>query len=205
MNFTSLVQAIQLTHTSFRQQAIKAVNQSLTVRNWLIGFYIVEFEQKGEDRAVYGSNLLEELSKKINIPGLASRSLLLFRSFYLVYPQIAEVAYQQFKIINIKEIPIWQTLSAKLQKELQISQTSAKLQTTNNQSTNTAQSMNKFTGYLAIDAAKLLSKLSFSHLVELFPISDPLKRTYYEIECIKGNWSVRELRRQINSLYCRNG
>ena len=201
MNFTSLVQAIQLTHTSFRQQAIKAVNQSLTVRNWLIGFYIVEFEQKGEDRAVYGSNLLEELSKKINIPGLASRSLLLFRSFYLVYPQIAEVAYQQFKIINIKEIPIWQTLSAKLQKELQISQTSAKLQTTNNQSTNTAQSMNKFTGYLAIDAAKLLSKLSFSHLVELFPISDPLKRTYYEIECIKGNWSVRELRRQINSLY----
>src|SRR5690349_10459884 len=118
MNFTSLVQAIQLTHTSFRQQAIKAVNQSLTVRNWLIGFYIVEFEQKGEDRAVYGSNLLEELSKKINIPGLASRSLLLFRSFYLVYPQIAEVAYQQFKIINIKEIPIWQTLSAKLQKEL---------------------------------------------------------------------------------------
>jgi len=201
MNFTSLVQAIQLTHTSFRQQAIKAVNQSLTVRNWLIGFYIVEFEQKGEDRAVYGSNLLEELSKKINIPGLASRSLLLFRSFYLVYPQIAEVAYQQFKIINIKEIPIWQTLSAKLQKELQISQTSAKLQTTNNQSTNTAQSMNKFTGYLAIDAAKLLSKLSFSHLVELFPISDPLERTYYEIECIKGNWSVRELRRQINSLY----
>jgi len=189
MNFISLVQAIQLTHTSFRQQAIKAVNQSLTVRNWLIGFYIVEFEQKGEDRAVYGSNLLEELSKKINIPGLAPRSLRQFRSFYLVYPQIAQVAYQQLKTINIKGIPIWQTQSAKLQ-------------THDNHIINTEKlTKNESHQYQVIDVIKLTTKLSFSHLVELLSISDPLKRAYYEIECIKGNWSVRELRRQINSLY----
>jgi predicted nuclease of restriction endonuclease-like (RecB) superfamily len=32
-------------------------------------------------------------------------------------------------------------------------------------------------------------------------IQDPLKRTFYDLECIKGTWSVRELKRQINSLY----
>ena len=47
----------------------------------------------------------------------------------------------------------------------------------------------------------LINKLSFSHLVELLEIAEPLKRTFYEIECIKGTWSVRELRRQVNSLY----
>jgi len=52
-----------------------------------------------------------------------------------------------------------------------------------------------------IPSDKLISKLSFTHLIQLLPIADPLKRTFYELECIKGNWSVRELRRQINSLY----
>lgn len=43
--------------------------------------------------------------------------------------------------------------------------------------------------------------MSFTHLVQLFPINDPLKRTFYELECIKGNWKVDELRRQISTLY----
>jgi predicted nuclease of restriction endonuclease-like (RecB) superfamily len=38
-------------------------------------------------------------------------------------------------------------------------------------------------------------------LIELIKVSDPLKRTFYEIECIKGTWSVRELKRQMASLY----
>jgi predicted nuclease of restriction endonuclease-like (RecB) superfamily len=46
-----------------------------------------------------------------------------------------------------------------------------------------------------------INKLPFSHFVELFKVSDPQKRLFYEIECIKGTWSVRELKRQINSLY----
>lgn len=48
---------------------------------------------------------------------------------------------------------------------------------------------------------KLINRLSFSHFTLLFPIEDLLKRTFYEIECMKGNWKVDELRRQINSLY----
>jgi predicted nuclease of restriction endonuclease-like (RecB) superfamily len=47
----------------------------------------------------------------------------------------------------------------------------------------------------------LLSRLSFSHFDLLSAIEDPLKRAFYELECIKGNWSVRELKRQIGSLY----
>jgi predicted nuclease of restriction endonuclease-like (RecB) superfamily len=53
----------------------------------------------------------------------------------------------------------------------------------------------------AIPASNLLQKLSFSHFAELIAISDETKRTFYEIECIRGNWAVRELKRQINSLY----
>lgn len=48
---------------------------------------------------------------------------------------------------------------------------------------------------------RLMNNLSFTHLALLFPIENPLKRTFYEIECMKGNWSVQELKRQINSLY----
>ncbi len=47
----------------------------------------------------------------------------------------------------------------------------------------------------------LVSRLSFSHIAELLAIDQPLKRAFYEIECIRGNWSVRDLKRQIGSLY----
>ena len=42
--------------------------------------------------------------------------------------------------------------------------------------------------------------LSWSHYCELITIKDDLARSFYEIESIKNNWSVRELKRQINSL-----
>jgi predicted nuclease of restriction endonuclease-like (RecB) superfamily len=43
--------------------------------------------------------------------------------------------------------------------------------------------------------------LSFTHLAELITVEDPLKRAFYEIECIRGHWSVRALKRQIATLY----
>jgi predicted nuclease of restriction endonuclease-like (RecB) superfamily len=54
---------------------------------------------------------------------------------------------------------------------------------------------------ILVPAEKILSNLSYTHLELLFTLDDPLKRAFYEIECIKGTWSVRELKRQINSLY----
>ncbi len=47
----------------------------------------------------------------------------------------------------------------------------------------------------------IITKLSFTHLAELIAIEDNLKRVFYEIECMCGNWSVRELKHQIASLY----
>ena len=56
-HFENLVKEIEQIHNHFQQQAVKAVNISLTLRNWLIGYYIVEFEQNGADRANYGGKL----------------------------------------------------------------------------------------------------------------------------------------------------
>ena len=55
-------------------------------------------------------------------------------------------------------------------------------------------------------ADKLISQLSFSHIREILTIDDPLARFFYETECIKCCWSVKELRRQIaTNLYFRTG
>ena len=61
MNFESLVGRINLIQDALQAQAAHAVNLSLTARNWLVGYYIVEFEQHGEDRAKYGDKLDEKL------------------------------------------------------------------------------------------------------------------------------------------------
>jgi len=186
LNFESLVAEIEQTHSHFQQQAVKAVNVSLTIRNYLIGFYIVEFEQNGEDRAAYGSKLLDSLAAKLSIKGLVSAEISRCRQFYFCYPQILGALTQEFK--NLVPQHILGTLSqdSNMGVEPSIIVSSTPQSTKSN---------------LYVPGEKLLSKLSFSHLVELIKIQDHLKRTFYEIECIKGTWSVRELKRQINSLY----
>lgn len=89
--FNDLSESIIQTHQSAQYSAIKAVNQMVTLRNWLIGCYIVEYEQKGSDRAKYGDRLLKRLEERVNTKGL---NLTLFknsRRFYLLYPQIGEL------------------------------------------------------------------------------------------------------------------
>ena len=186
LNFEALVAEIEQTHQHFQQQAVKAVNMSLTIRNYLIGFYIVEFEQNGEDRAAYGSKLLDSLAAKLSIKGLVSAEISRCRQFYFCYPQILGALTQEFK--NLVPQHILGTLSQESNMGVEPSiMESSKLQSTKSN--------------LYVPGEKLLSKLSFSHLVELIKIQDHLKRTFYEIECIKGTWSVRALKRQINSLY----
>jgi hypothetical protein len=51
-DFEKLVDTIRLVHDALAAQANRAVNISLTLRNWLIGCYIAEYEQNGEDRAI---------------------------------------------------------------------------------------------------------------------------------------------------------
>lgn len=52
-----------------QQSTSKAINRYLTIRNWLIGFHIVEFEQNGEDRRRYGQGLVEEMAEALDAVG----------------------------------------------------------------------------------------------------------------------------------------
>ncbi|MGI4751922.1 MAG: PDDEXK nuclease domain-containing protein [Janthinobacterium lividum] len=179
MNFQILAETIQQMHLALFNESVKAVNRNLTLRNWLIGYYIVEYEQAGEDRATYGAKLLTSLTKRLSIKGISETSLKLCRQFYQVYPGIAELFKDNVStgLHSLISLPIRPTLTDEL----------------------TSGPDDAAAPVLA--AAKLVSRLSFSHLCELFPIKEPLKRAFYELECIKGSWSVKELKRQIGSLY----
>lgn len=174
-DFDALVRAIQHLDDHFSTNASRAVNVSLTLRNWLAGFYIQEYEQNGSDRAEYGEELLQCLAERLGQQGLRRvdvRELRRYRSFYQAYPQIRE------------------TVSPELRNQLKykaLRLADKKRETASPE--------------FALDGRTLVSKLSFSHLAELLLLEDPLQRGFYELECIRGNWSVRELRRQIASLY----
>ena len=78
MNFEALANQIDAIQHTLQAQAAHAVNLALTSRNWLIGYYIVEFEQNGEDKAAYGEQLLKKLESRLNTKGLTARR---FREF----------------------------------------------------------------------------------------------------------------------------
>lgn len=161
-NFNNLVTQIETTHQTLQTQVIKSISTTLTIRNWLIGYYIVEYEQSGEDRAKYGAKVIENLVRRLkHIRGMSKSNLKLFRQFYFKYPQISEVASKQFKLTNQKSLTV--------------------------------------SDQFKMPTTRLINSFSFSHFIELLKIDDPLKRFFYEVEGIKGNWSVRELKRQINS------
>ena len=92
-DFESLVTKIVQIHDRAQDFSTKAVNIGLTLRNWLIGHRIVEFEQNGKDRATYGERLLPKLAQSLVNAGLKrvdARELRRFRLLYTVYPQIRE-------------------------------------------------------------------------------------------------------------------
>ena len=185
-SFDELANSVLQTHQTAQSGAIRAVNQMATLRNWLIGCYIVEYEQKGSDRAKYGERLLKRLEERVNTKGLNETLFLAARRFYSFYPQIGELF----------ELRIRPTVSDKLMVPSSISATLSP------KSEKSATVSPKFT----TSASALVSKLSFSHIREIMLQDDPLARFFYETECIKGTWSVRELRRQISTnLYFRSG
>ena len=85
-SFDELAQSVLQTHQTAQSGAIRAVNQMATLRNWLIGCYIVEYEQRGSDRAKYGERLLKRLEERVNTKGLNLTFFKVSRNFYLYYP-----------------------------------------------------------------------------------------------------------------------
>jgi len=150
-----------------RKAAVRYVNTALTATYWLMGRRIVEFEQKGKERAEYGEATLrkisEDLTKKFG-KGFSFPQLKNIRQFYLTY---FEKSY---------------TLSSQLGQ-------SKKSQTPSSHSNNLI---------LKIPYDKF--PLSWSHYCLLMRLDEPFKREFYGGECIRGNWSVRQLDRQIQSM-----
>ena len=95
LSFNLLIESINQVHSSFQSQSVKAVNMGLTIRNWCIGFYILEFEQNGEDRAKYGTTLVANIAQSIQIKGLTAPELSRCRQFYRVYPEILGAKTQE--------------------------------------------------------------------------------------------------------------
>ena len=193
MNFESLVNHISAIQNTLQAQAAHSVNLALTSRNWLMGCYIVEFEQHGENRATYGEQLLKNLEKRLNTKGLNERRFREFRRLYLIYPQLKEevLGYVmsnpeiRWSLTTEFATPIRQMASAKYENEIRRT-TSAELM-----------DMHKW----MIPADKLFNKLTYSNLSLISAIDNPVKRAFYEMETIRGCWSYKELGRQINSLY----
>jgi predicted nuclease of restriction endonuclease-like (RecB) superfamily len=186
-NFNALVASIANTSHHFQQQAQKQVNVTLTLRNWCIGAYLVEYEQHGQDRAQYGDKLLSKLAVNLrqqHIKGLGQTNLKLFRQFYMTYPHIGQTVSDQ--------------LPTNVQNGIGLLQSS-----TSPTPPNTLQTLS---GELLTDAQTLINRLSFSHFIELLKADSPLKRAFYEVHTLQNNWSVRELQRAMNSmLYERTG
>ncbi len=140
--------------------------------------------QHGADRARYGENLFAKLSRMLKKSASVAyhpRELRRCREFYAAYPQI------------------WGTLSPKF--DHLISAVIRKSLIAGSPQVATAAIQRPTSPKFQIPPEQLINSLSFSHFAELIAIADRLKRSFYEVECIRGNWSVRELKRQIGSLY----
>ncbi|PIU92213.1 MAG: hypothetical protein COZ06_21050 [Armatimonadetes bacterium CG_4_10_14_3_um_filter_66_18] len=149
-DYGSLVGAISAVHTQSQRRAAQAVNVSLTLRNWLIGYHLVEYEQHGSDRAEYGERLLDMLARDLRKclgRGFGRRNLFLFRGFYLQYPIVQSVIAQSGVVLpsppSVQPKPLdWQDEA-----------------------------------YFA----RLFQALTWTHLMELTRLDDPLKRAFYEV------------------------
>ena len=188
-SFNDLASIVQTTHDAAQSSAVKAINRMQTMRNWLIGYYIVEFEQHGKDRAEYGTQLLKKLEERVDRKGVNVTLLQMSRNFYKLYPQMVNLFVPNQKYSTASNI----------------SESSVQLKSnSSNNETNLicATVSHKF----QTSPELMISRLSFSHLREIMTLDDPLARYFYEQECIKCTWSVRDLRRQISTnLYVRAG
>jgi len=180
-NYSKLITDLASLIEKGRRTAVWYVNTVIVATYWLMGRRIVEYEQKGKERAEYGGELLQKLSQDLNSRfgrGFSPDNLEAMRCFYSSYPiEISETLSREL----LSEKP--QIASGKLS-YLKVDENIKKNQTVSGIS---EALMRKF-------------PLSWSHYRLLIRIDESFKREFYEAECIRGNWSVRQLDRQIQSM-----
>ena len=193
-NLENISIQIESIHTYFFDYANKQVNYAYTLRNWLIGMYLFEYEQKGQDRAEYGENLYKNIAKNLkekNVKGMSFIMLHNFKNFFLAYPSIIQSLTEQLQKSNYQEFKIIQSL----------------IEQFNLNENKTIQSLigkseiKKSIKSIANENPNLfVTKISFTHILEFIKIEEPLQRSFYEIQSIKNNWTVRQLQREINAM-----
>jgi hypothetical protein len=193
-NLENISVQIESIHSYFSDYANKQVNYAYTLRNWLIGMYLFEIEQKGKERAEYGEKLYRNLAlrlKEKKIKGMSFIMLHSFKKFFLVYPSIVELVKDQLQGADNYDFVIVQSLIEQFN-----SNDNEIVQSLIGQF-----SLEKNVKSIAIENPNLfISKISFTHILELIKIEEPLQRSFYEIQTIKNGWTVRQLQREINSL-----
>lgn len=181
-NFKTLVASITGASHYFQLQAQKQVNVALTLRNWMIGAYLVEYELHGSDRAVYGQGLFKELTRQLEQQGLKQireRHLYLCKDFYLAYPQILRTVTAESYLVDFQSDAILRTLSAKLP---------ALQAPTETEVAPPAQ--------WATDPNLIINRLSFSHIIELLKADSALKRAFYEGQALQNIFLAQGLKRK---------
>jgi predicted nuclease of restriction endonuclease-like (RecB) superfamily len=195
LDFDRLYKSVVKLDEAFEDNTAKAINRNITARNWLIGFYIVNYEQKGQDRAKYGEKTLQTLAERLNKKSLSYRNLKLYRQFYKEFTSLEKPIFDY--VLN--EFGNEKTLISGIQKNFIEDKTTSKdLAITDcliGQST-IAQSDD-----LQIPPEKLFSHLSYTHFTLIMGVENAVARIFYELETIKGVWTVRELKRQIETNY----
>lgn len=172
-NYSTLISDLHSIIEQGRKTAVSFVNTALVATYWLVGKRIVEDEQQGEKRAEYGESTLKNISKNLTSrfgKGFSVPQLKNIRQFYIIYSTKRYTLSSQFKI--------------------QKPSTSSK-----EKDNKKAQTVSGLFGSLSNQFS-----LSWSHYCLLMRLDDQSKREFYETECLKGNWSVRQLDRQIQSM-----
>lgn len=203
LDFESLVNRIQNSSFVLQENARMIINRNVTVRAWLTGFYIVEYEQRGTDRAKYGEQLLNRLSKRLDNKSFGLSSLKNYRQFYLFYPDLIVPIVDYLRQNSLKS----QTLSGFLE-GVDI-QSDIKSQTLSGLLLDMQSSKVSQDGYAMLTTdgdvvpvpQMLFNRMSYSNITLLLHVEDSTQRAFYAIEAMRGPWSYRELKRQIDSNY----
>lgn len=208
MKFAELVAQISEIDNVARLTAGRTLQQVLSLRNWLIGAHIVEFEQAGAERAAYGLRLMATLAKSLqnDSQGLSARSLKNCRQVALAYPLLDPLAlgrqlgFQGLQIRQTSAESGTRAGSGEPASPADIRQTSAEWSAPRFPSLIRGAPESPLPWRDAGWMTRLFTTLTFSHLLELSRIGYIAQRAFYELHCLKERWSVRELQRQRDSM-----
>lgn len=171
-----------------RRQSARSINAILTATYWEIGRRIVVFSQEGGDRAGYGEKILDHLSADLTErfgKGFGRSNLFQMKAFYLAFAEIVQTPSGQLKLSTERVAQKIQTLSGKSAAPIYA----------------TASRKSEIDLALYLEALGHVFPLSWSHYVRLLSVEKLEARKFYEAESLRGGWSVRQLDRQISTLF----